>query len=453
MSTILRSGEIVSAHIIFWHDIQKLVQQWYFVQCGALDPRAAKLPLPDDVIGECLRYVTTHEVGHTLGLRHNHRASSAYTVAQLRDPIFTDKYGTVASIMAYGRFNYVAQPGDNVKSLLPKIGPYDMFAIAWGYRPIPDVKDPLAERPTLDRWAAKQLEESWLRFGGEDGPATLDPTVKTENISTDAIEATVLGLKNLNRVVEMLPSATTQLGEDFSLMQETYKTILTHRRNWFNAVALLVGGVVENRTLGGRGSETFTRVPKDKQRAAVKFLMENAFTTPRNLLQPSIVNRIKYFGVADDIMAQQRILLESLLSGRRFKQLMDAEVLDPDTSYAAMQLLTDVQGGIWSELQDKQPTVDVLRRNLQRAYIDYVKREIAPKEKDTPAPKLPAPSDDDAFPSASNQGSDFRAVARYSLKELVAQISDALPRTQDGITRVHLQDCQREVEMLLNKKN
>ena len=234
-------------------------------------------------------------------------------------------------------------------------------------------------RPST-KWAAKQIEEPWLRFGGEDGPAAVDPTVKTENISTDAIEATALGLKNLNRVIEMLPSATTQLGEDFSLMQDTYKTVLTHRRNWFNAVALLVGGVIENRTLGGRGTESFTRVPKDKQREAVKFLLDNAFTTPRNLLQPSIVNRIKYFGVADDIMGQQRALLESLLSARRFKQLMDAEVLDPDTSYAAMQLLTDVQTGIFSELKDKQPAIDVLRRNLQRGYIDYVKRgELRPR--------------------------------------------------------------------------
>src|SRR5207253_7469673 len=129
---------------------------------------------------------------------------------------------------------------------------------------------------------------------------------KTENIGTDALDATALGLKNLDRVIDMLPSATTQLGEDFSLMKDTYKTILTHRRNWFNAVALLVGGVIENRTLGGRGSESFTRVPKDKQREAVKFLVDNAFTTPRNLLQPAIVNRFKFYGVADDIMGQQR---------------------------------------------------------------------------------------------------------------------------------------------------
>ncbi len=446
-----RSGEIISAHIIFWHDIQKLVQQWYFVQCAAVDPRAEKLPLPDDVIGECLRYVTAHEVGHTLGLRHNHRASSAYSISQLRDPKFTDKYGTVASIMAYGRFNYVAQPGDNVTALIPKIGPYDAFAIEWGYKTVPGAASPAAERTELDKWAARQLEEPWLRFGGEDGPALVDPTVKTENISTDALEATALGLKNLNRVIDMLPSATTQLGEDFSLMKETYKTILTHRRNWFNSVALLVGGVVENRTLGGRGSETFTRVPKEKQRAAVKFLMANALTTPRNLLQPALVNRFKYYGVADDIMAQQRALLESLLSGRRFKLLMDGEVLDADGAYGALQFLTDVQEGVWSELKDKQPHVDVVRRNLQRGYLEHLRHELTPKE-EAARPFVPAESDEPIF-GASNRGTEFRAVARFALRDLAIQLKDALPRTQDAHSRVHLLDCQREIELALNPKN
>jgi hypothetical protein len=438
-----RSGEIISAHIIFWHDIQKLVQQWYFVQCGATDPRVQKLPLPDDVIGECLRYVAAHEVGHTLGLRHNHRASSAYTVAQLRNPDFTLKYGTVASIMAYGRFNYVAQPGDHVTSLLPKIGPYDMFAIEWGYKPINGGHGPQSERAELDKWAARQIDEPWLRFGGEDGPAAVDPTVKTENISTDTLEATALGLKNLSRVIDMLPSATTQLGEDFSLMQETYKTVLTHRRNWFSAVALLVGGVVENRTLGGRGSESFSRVPKEKQREAVKFLNDNAFTTPRNLLAPALVNRFKYVGVADDIMSQQKDLLDNLLSGRRFKLLMDGEVLDAGGAYSALQFLTDVQDGVWSELKDQQPKVDVLRRSLQRAYLEHVRQELAPKE----AAKGIAGG------GAGERGTDFRAVARFALKDLASRISIAQPRTQDAITRVHLLDCQREIELILNPKS
>lgn len=446
-----RSGEIVSAHIIFWHDITKLVQQWYFVQCGAVDPRAQKLPLPDEVIGECLRYVSAHEVGHTLGLRHNHRASSAYDIKDLRDPKFTEKYGTVASIMAYGRFNYVAQPGDNVKSLIPKIGPYDMFAIEWGYKPIKGAKAPADERPELDKWAAKQMEDHYLRFGGEDGPATVDPTVKTENIGSNALEATTLGLKNLDRIIDMLPSATVELGEDFSLMQDTYKTILTHRRNWFNSVALLVGGVVENRTLGGRGTETFSRVPKEKQQEAVKFLMSNAMTTPRNLLNPSIVNRFKYIGVADDIMGQQRFLMESLLSARRFKLLMDGEVMNPEAAYTATQLMADVQDGIWAELKDKSPAIDVLRRGLQRSYIDHLKRELSPKDQ-AALPKLPFPIDDDVvFPTT--RGTDFRAVARASLARLVGQLDIAIPRATDSITRVHLEDCRREVDLILTQKN
>ncbi len=246
-----RSGEIISAHIIFWHDILKITQQWYFIQCSAQDERARKLPLPDEVTTDLIRYVTAHEVGHTLGLRHNHRGSSAYSIEQLRDPKFTETQGTVASIMAYGRFNYVAQPEDKVKRLIPLVGPYDVFAIEWGYKLIPGAKTPEAEKPTLDKWASRQIEEPWLRFGGEDGPAQIDPTVKTENISTDSLKATELGLKNIDRVLDYLVTATTTQGEDFSLLEDTYKAIMMHRRNWLNAVALNVGGVIEQRTLGG----------------------------------------------------------------------------------------------------------------------------------------------------------------------------------------------------------
>jgi len=296
--------------------------------------------------------------------------------------------------------------------------------------------------------AAKQMEEPWLRFGGEDGPATVDPTVKTENISSDTMEATALGLKNLNRVIDMLPSATTQLGEDFSLMQETYKTILTHRRNWFNAVSLLVGGVMENRTLGGRGSESFTRVPRDKQREAVKFLSENAFTTPRNLLQPAIINRFKYYGVADDVMSQQKTLMESLLSARRFKLLMDGEVLDAETAYTALQFLSDVQNGIWAELKEKQPAVDVLRRGLQRGYLEHLKQELSPKEG---APAIISVGEETIL-AANSRATDFRGVARHALKELAGQITEAQTRVQEPTTRVHLADCQREIELILSTK-
>jgi hypothetical protein len=446
-----RSGEIVSAHIIMWHDVLKLVQEWYFVQCGAIDPQAKQLPLPDEVTGKLLREVVTHEVGHTLGLRHNHKASSAYTVAQLRDPKFAAEHGTTASIMSYGRFNYVAQPEDKVQWLIPKVGPYDDFAISWGYKPIPAASAE-AERAELDKWAARQMEEPWLRFGGEDGPAMVDPTVKTENIAADPLEATALGLKNLDRVTEMLLPATTRLGDDDTLLREAYQSIMLHRANWFRSVATMVGGVVETRSLGGRGTDCFTRVPKEQQKAAVKFLTEHAFSTPNKLLEPALVNRFKYFGVADDVMSQQKSLLVGLLSGRRFHLMMDAEVLAPDKSYTAMEFLGDVQNGVWSELQVSQPTVGVCRRSLQRAYLEHLKNELNPKEAPTGRVVFPGGDDGQIF-SAGSRDTDFRAVARAALHDLAERLDRAIPQARDSMTRAHLQDCRREVELILNPKN
>jgi hypothetical protein len=454
-----RSGEIISAHIIFWHDIVKLVQLWYFVQCGGSDPRVTSLPLSDEIIGDCLRYVCCHEVGHTLGLRHNHRASQAFSVAQLRDPKFTDQYGTVASIMSYGRYNYVAQPEDKVRNFIPKVGPYDVFAIEWGYRPVGGVRSPEEERSTLDQWAARQLKESWLRFGGEDGPATVDPTVLTENIGSDAIEATALGLKNLDRVLEKLVPATTRLGEDHTLLQEAYEAVLQHRMTWFGAVVKQVGGVVENRVLGGRGVESFSRVPREQQQKAVKFLMEYAFTTPKKLLSPAILNRFKYTGVANDVTSQQRALLTRLLSSERFRLLQDAEVVDAQKTYTALAFLTDVQDGVWSELRHKQPAIDPVRRGLQRAYLAHIKSELNPRPAAEAQPVTPLPRRGRLGRAGGSQGTDFRAVSRSCLNRLADQLDGLLakaksgePLVDDAMTRVHLEDCRREVKLILEAK-
>lgn len=443
-----RSGEIISAHIIFWHDVVKLSQMWYFLQVGANDPRAQKLPLPDDLTGDLLRYITTHEVGHSIGLRHNHRASQAYSISQLRDPDFMAKAGPVASIMSYGRFNYVAQPGDGVKHYIPVVGPYDDFAIHWGYAPI-KAKSAEEEKKTLDEWAAEQIKNPFLRFGGEDGPTSVDPTVLTENIGSDPIEATALGLKNLDRVLGFMLNATTEKGEDFALLEDVYKNLMRHRSNWFGAVAKQVGGVIEYRTLGQRGDETFVRVPKEKQKDSVKFLLSALFTTPSKLLDPKIVNQFKYNGVANDLMTQQKATLNSLLSGSRLNRLFDAEVMGADKAYSVVELVSDLQEGLFSELKDAAPKVDPIRRNLQRAYIDILKKEF----EDAPAaggggaiPRFPV------FDEGGSRVSELRAVARVSLSKLAKQIEAAEPKTKDIATLGHLEDLLSEIKDVSKKK-
>jgi hypothetical protein len=426
-----RTGEILSAHIIVWHDVLKLAQTWYFVQCGDLDPQAQKLPLPSTLMGELLRYVVCHEVGHTLGLRHNHKASSSYTCAQLRDPQFTQEYGDEASIMDYGRFNYVAQPGDNAR-LIPKIGPYDRFAIEWGYKPLPDAKTPDDEKPALDAIAARQVSDPMLRFGGENATSAVDPTVQTEDLGSDPIEATTYGLRNLSKVALLIPTATTRPGDDYTQMREIYNSLLGQRAKELGHVAKLIGGVVETDFHVGHGGDVFQPEPKARQAQAVRFLLDNAFITPKDLLLPDILNRIQPTGVVDQVVNLQRSLLASLLDEGRIKRLEDQQAMQSGQSYTVLQLVTDLQSGIWSELGQPHPVIDVYRRDLQRSYIELLRPQLIGDAVST---------------------TDLRPDALGALIDLAHTIDRALPKTTDRETWLHLRDCRSRIDRILHPKS
>ncbi|MCK5736014.1 MAG: zinc-dependent metalloprotease, partial [Spirochaetaceae bacterium] len=298
-----RTGETLSAHILIWAKTPALVESWYFTQASAVDETARKLPLSDEQIGKLLSYVVSHEVGHTLGLRHNHRASQVFTIDQLRNPEFTDRYGTSPSIMSYGRMNYIAQPGDGVTNLIPGLGPYDLFAIDWGYRPIPDAETPDDEVITLDKRAGRQIDNPFLAFGGEDYSSLVDPGVLTENLGSDRIEATGLGIRNMERVMGYLVNATTgRIGSDYSKLKDMYGFILDQRGLWLSSVVKLVGGVEETRTLAGRGGAQFHRVPAEKQRAAVQFLMEN-LRTPEAFLDAEVLYLISPINPSGSVLS------------------------------------------------------------------------------------------------------------------------------------------------------
>lgn len=451
-----RSGEVLSAHVILWADIVSLAQQWYFIQASPSDLRARKLPLPENITGEMLRYIICHEVGHTLGLRHNHKASQAFTIEQLRDPAFTSEYGDTASIMSYGRLNYVAQPEDNVTRLIPMIGPYDRFAIRWGYKPVPGATSAMDERITLDSWAAEGVENPWLLFGGEDDPSYTDPTVHTENIGSDRINATALGIKNLERVMDYLVPATVSKGQDFSKLGTMYDAVLSQRLKWLGSVAKLVGGVEETRTLAGRGDVQFRRVPKERQEQAVEFLMEN-LRTPKEFMPTDVIDNITSSGATKEILASQELILYGLLNAHRYQLLAEEGILEPASAYNLSSLLGDVQDGVWEELsQDSQDRIhiDPVRRDLQRYHLSLLQDQLAGKDNsafalaylltiglDLKVDRTPGDTLDIS--------SDFRPAAMSSLKELRGRIETAMQKGADEDTRRHLEDCRERIDEIL----
>ncbi len=260
-----RSGEVISSHTLLWHDVLKLLETWYFTQASPNDPRAQKLPLQPELMGELLRYVLRHEIGHALGLRHNFKATSAVGVKELRDPQWTNLWGTSASTMSYARFNYVAQPGDGA-GLVPKFGPYDYFAVEWGYKVFAADVTPDEELVLLDEIAARQVSNPLLRFGGEDAAAEVDPSVYSNVLGADAIAAGDLGLRNIDRVMSFIVPATTRTGEGYEKLSTMYEALVQQRHRELVYVSRLVGGVEETRYQAGRGTVPFDPVDPERQR-------------------------------------------------------------------------------------------------------------------------------------------------------------------------------------------
>ena len=467
-----RSGEVISSHAIFWHDVLRLVETWYFTQVGPLDPKARKLPLPDEVIGAMLRYVVSHEIGHALGLRHNFKGHSAYGVAQLRNPEWTQKWGTSASIMDYARLNYVAQPGDGAY-LLPKFGPYDYFAIEWGYRSFAKAMSCDDEWPQLDAMASKQVEDPMLRFGGEDDFATLDPKVNTNVVGGDPIEAAELGLRNVDRVMPLLIPATTSRGSDYVRLREMYQALMVQRYRELAAVAKLVGGVEETRYQAGRGTVPFTPVDPQRQRAAVKFLIGKAWSTPRALLDADVLRRIGPSGGSDALQGANVQLMRQVLDPGVFQRMAEARQADPTgKGYVGMDLLDDLNEGLFRELDAKKPVIELYRRELQRNYVTLLL--VATGATNDPqgnataidmnrllddgsihgnvrtisaARNATSPLADVAREYRRERGrpSEFRSSLRAGVAHLYAKIDDAIKRTRDAETLAHLRDLRAEL--------
>jgi hypothetical protein len=389
--------------------------------------------LSDDLMGRLVEYVAAHEVGHTLGFQHNMKASSMYTAAKVRDREFVKTMGHTPTLMDYSRFNYVAQPEDNidVADLVPGIGPYDKWATMWGYKPIPGARTPDDEKRTLDEWARQQDATPYLRFSTT-GSAGSDPGELTEAVGDeDAVASTALGLKNLKRVSSMLLTATsTKAGDPYDDLDEVYGRMLGQWATEMNHVAAIVGGFNSQQKNIGQQGVLFKPIPRERQASAVRFLNENAFQTPTWAINPEILRRIEPVGVLERVRTGQLRVLNSLLSSPRLGRLVEQEAIDGTAAYRPLEFLGDVRKGIWSEFYGTgAPKADAYRRNLQRAYVETLAARINGR--------LAAVD-------------DSRAFFRGELKTLDADLRTALARTTDRETRLHIDDVRTQIDRALD---
>jgi hypothetical protein len=441
-----RSGEILESDINWYHNVMTLLRNWFFIQTAAINPDARGVAFKDEVMGRLIRFVSSHEVGHTLGLPHNMGSSVAYPVESLRDPEFTKTYGTAPSIMDYARFNYVAQPGDEGVALMPNIGIYDKYAIEWGYRPILDAKTTKDEKKTLDSWILKHAGDPMYRFGKQQS-GVIDPSSQTEDLGDDAVKASMYGIANLKRIVPNLIAWTAEDGKNYDDLETMYGELLGQYNRYMGHVTSNIGGVYEYYKTYDQEGAVYTHVDKAKQKDALSFLQKQLFETPEWLIDNTIFNKIESAGNIERIRTTQIRTLENILDFGRMARMSENETINGRNAYGLLNMMQDLRKGIFSELNTGK-TIDPYRRNLQRGYIDRMDYLMTKDQ-------TPIPSQFRRFSTRTNvdvSQSDIRAVVRAELKSLESAIRAGLSRNSDAMSRIHLQDALERIDAVLNPK-
>ena len=444
-----RSGEILNGSIRMHHNVLNLARDWYFTQVAPLDSRAQHLPFPDSLMGRLVEYVVAHEIGHSLGFQHNLKASSTYPADSVRSVSWLRRMGHTPTLMDYARFNYVAQPEDHIppELLVPRIGPYDLFATKWGYAPIRGARTPDDERPTLDSWAQMQDSVPWFRFSTP-GSRDTDPGDESEAVGdADPVKSTSLGLRNIRRTMALLMPAAIRRGEDNSDLLELYDKLLDQWSTEMEHVVNLVGGSESREKYGSQPGPRFTPVAAGRQREAVRFLANNAFQTPRYFLDPAVFRRMESNGALRRVGSAQSRVLNYLLDPDRLDRLSDYEAVPRGTAvYPLGEMLGDVRRSVWTELTGNRVYIDPFRRFIQRSYLAQADAKLNP----TPAVIISSGPTRARARSSFGPNNDVRALMRGELLALDASIGAALGRTSDRTTRLHLLDSREEIRRILD---
>ncbi|MGC1515174.1 MAG: zinc-dependent metalloprotease [Maribacter sp.] len=441
-----RTGEILESDINWYHNVMSLLRNWYFVQTAAINPAARGVSFDDEVMGRLIRFVSSHEVGHTLGLPHNMGSSVAYPVDSLRSKTFTQKYSTAPSIMDYARFNYVAQPGDEGVALMPNIGIYDKYAIQWGYMPILDTSAE-DEKPVLDNWIMAHAGDPLYRFGHQQVGDIVDPSSQTEDLGDDAVKASEYGIANLKRIVPELIAWTAEDGKNYEDLGKLYDQVFSQFNRYMGHVSNNIGGVYENHKTYDQEGAVYTAVPKAHQMKAMGFLQEQLFKTPLWMLDQTILSRIEYSGFLEQMRAMQVRTLNNVLSLGKLARLIEHETASGKEAYAPLQMMNELRQGIWTELRTGK-SIDTYRRNLQKAHIDRLEY-LMTTENQTKTTDYGGYRKSTAVNTSQ---SDIRTLARAELNLLRLDLKNAQNRMKDPMSIYHLEDVAERISLILEPK-